>query len=592
MAAKENPSSSTAPAADAPEPQKAAEDTPKTNSKPAKPNLRQIYALPAPIRTFPLPAFNPSNPLSLLQLAYTWAKQLISAAREPSVIHEGVWLPELGAVVIRDPASIRALWQQGFYGKGHLSRSEPNWFKAEQVRLGMLEDHVSEVYTAKRREERRTMKWERARAELEAIRQTRLEEAQRQEEAQRAEEEARVDAVVTAVEIGEKTFTKPEPAPPVGPLELLVLPNSASDLERWSDDIVVAEDIGLNGTTKAASVAPVGPLELLSLPNSVSDLEQQCCAKAAPVADSKEHMPNGEQTPSVQQDVQLSESPHHTQEAPLPNGTTPQELETAPPKTPMKRRKSVRFSPKVHSTTVDLSTPPSPDVSALNGKPANGRAEDVAPLETTKDSAARHAKPAEPAGPTILIDKEHLQLTREEAFFLSFALGTLTVQTQSKEPIPTRALLELFRSYSYNPPAQAPLSPDDPFLVHYVTYHHFRSLGFAPRPGIKFAVDWLLYLRGPVFDHAEYGVVVAPSYSHPHWKEAGKTAREMPWSWFHGTSRTLSHAVKTIAVAYVEVPPPDMFEEALEKGVVDVLSLYSVKEVIVKRWSPNRNRKS
>ena len=125
-----------------------------------------------------------------------------------------------------------------------------------------------------------------------------------------------------------------------------------------------------------------------------------------------------------------------------------------------------------------------------------------------------------------------------------------------------------------------------------MTYHHFRSLGFAPRPGIKFAVDWLLYLRGPVFDHAEYGVVVAPSVRTRTGRPWGKKAREMPWSWFHGTSRTLSHAVKTIAVAYVEVPPPDAFEEALEKGVVDVLRLYSVREVIVKRWSPNRNRKS
>ena len=125
----------------------------------------------------------------------------------------------------------------------------------------------------------------------------------------------------------------------------------------------------------------------------------------------------------------------------------------------MKRRKSVRFSPEVRSTTVDLSTPPTPDAAALNGKPANGRA-DVAPLETTKDSAARHAKP-EPTGPTLLIDKEHLQLTREEAFFLSFALGTLTIKTQSKETIPARSLLDLFRSYSYNPPTQH-LSPTTP----------------------------------------------------------------------------------------------------------------------------------
>jgi tRNA-splicing endonuclease subunit Sen2 len=46
------------------------------------------------------------------------------------------------------------------------------------------------------------------------------------------------------------------------------------------------------------------------------------------------------------------------------------------------------------------------------------------------------------------------------------------------------------------------LRPDDPFLVSYVTYHHFRSLGWVVKPGIKFAADWLLYRRGPVFSHS------------------------------------------------------------------------------------------
>lgn len=46
------------------------------------------------------------------------------------------------------------------------------------------------------------------------------------------------------------------------------------------------------------------------------------------------------------------------------------------------------------------------------------------------------------------------------------------------------------------------LRPDDPFLVSYVAYHHFRSLGWVVKPGIKFSCDWLLYRRGPVFSHS------------------------------------------------------------------------------------------
>ena len=46
------------------------------------------------------------------------------------------------------------------------------------------------------------------------------------------------------------------------------------------------------------------------------------------------------------------------------------------------------------------------------------------------------------------------------------------------------------------------LLPDDPFLVSYAVYHHYRSLGYVVKTGIKFASDWLLYRKGPVFSHA------------------------------------------------------------------------------------------
>lgn len=47
------------------------------------------------------------------------------------------------------------------------------------------------------------------------------------------------------------------------------------------------------------------------------------------------------------------------------------------------------------------------------------------------------------------------------------------------------------------------MRPDNPFLVSYVAYHHYRSLGWVVKTGIKFCVDWLLYKRGLVFSHAE-----------------------------------------------------------------------------------------
>ena len=44
---------------------------------------------------------------------------------------------------------------------------------------------------------------------------------------------------------------------------------------------------------------------------------------------------------------------------------------------------------------------------------------------------------------------------------------------------------------------------DNPFLVHYAAYHYYRALGWVVKGGIKFCVDYLLYKRGPVFQHAE-----------------------------------------------------------------------------------------
>jgi len=36
-----------------------------------------------------------------------------------------------------------------------------------------------------------------------------------------------------------------------------------------------------------------------------------------------------------------------------------------------------------------------------------------------------------------------------------------------------------------------------------VFLHHYRSLGWVVKNGVKFSVDYLLYKRGPVFHHAE-----------------------------------------------------------------------------------------
>ncbi|GAP90944.1 putative tRNA-splicing endonuclease subunit [Rosellinia necatrix] len=499
----------------------------KSAAKPQKIPLHQIYALPAPLRTFPLPSFYPNNPLSLFHVLWAWASQVLSPPpAEPSVIHQGYWSPETQSVHIRDPKSIRALWEQGFFGKGNYSRSEPNWLKREQSRQGEGDKRVSELITTQRREERKMMKWDRARKEQDAILKTRLEEA-------------------------------------------------------W--------------------VAPVGPKELLALPNSLRDLHLSLSGgltNGLPTIDSP---PTPEPSPNGNHAGKAGTVPFPVLNgAPLSPPTTPITKRATPSTdgitlTP-KRRKSVRFSPNVESTTFQLFDPPSPHLgSSTNSKASNGSVInqnvslpemiDVGSVKVSSPNSTQTSSPSQGGSPEPA-DREHLQLSPEEAFYLVFALGALSVTDPiTSSALTTQELFQTFRQLSCSPSSTTLLRPDDPFLVQYAVYHHFRSLGWVPRSGIKFGVDWLLYMGGPVFSHAEFAVTVLPAYTHPYWKSHGHPPQNRSWHWLHSVNRVQSHALKTMVLVYVDIPPPSQPSDpsTLLKG-------YKIREFLMKRWLSNRSR--
>ncbi|QPG96458.1 hypothetical protein C2857_004253 [Epichloe festucae Fl1] len=536
---------------------------PTSQNQKRGPSIHQIYALPAPIRTFPLPAFYPNNPLSFFTVAYAWLRQILSPPPgEPLIVHGGVWSEATGSVHVTDEKSMRALWEQGFYGKGSLSRSEPNWLKRELVRRGRQETHVSEILTSQRREERAQAKWERARLEQEAIRQTRLKEAE----------------LAAATKLSTLATLLPPPCPaaahvPVGPLELLALPNSEAD--RVAKSMTNGIHDTLVGVRAAAQALTI-PLPSDVLPSSMVENRVNCSETATTIASSDV---NGTVTIEAGQPLTSEES----------------SFCDASEEKCSKRQKSVRFSPKVESTTINLADPPSPRHSA-NSKAkealSNGDINGLGLLDVVESSMVQTGPDASDEG---IVNMEHLQLTPEEAFFLTFGLGALSITDHhSGRAYTNRELLTLFRQFSYFPPRNEPdepdLEPDDGFLLHYAVYHHFRSLGWVPRAGIKFGVDWLLYTRGPVFDHAEFGIIIIPSYSDPWWKARSKRGPEKPWHWLHSVVRVLSHVIKSLVLVYVDVPPPPKFDVAMETGYAEALKLYRVREVTVKRWSSNRNR--
>lgn len=44
------------------------------------------------------------------------------------------------------------------------------------------------------------------------------------------------------------------------------------------------------------------------------------------------------------------------------------------------------------------------------------------------------------------------------------------------------------------------------FIVKYKVYCNFRKLGYVVRPGMKFGADFVIYVRGPGFDHSKWVV--------------------------------------------------------------------------------------
>jgi tRNA-splicing endonuclease subunit Sen2 len=436
-----------------------------------RPNYAQIHAKPLPLEVYPLPAFIPHNPLSIVRIAIALLSSSIWPSKSLIVMHKAYFSSETQAVHVTDPASVRALWEQGFWGSGSLSRSEPRWLDQEKRKRGITAALTSEEFTRQRREERRQFKLERARLERETIEQQRLKESK----------EPADEAVTTT-------------------------PGTSG----------ISEDVATSVTF----------------------------ASADPVIDTEESGFSGSA------------------------GIEAQTLET-------------EMAPEVLEEEIE--------------------------------------------------DQEHLQLTFEEAFFLSYGLGALNVVNtdltdafKNEHPVNCSQLLRLFCAYSTFPLAQNAeqlvlnidnsmkrpvqdlstsqlITTDNAFLLKYVVFHHFRSLGWVVRPGIKFAVDYLLYNRGPVFSHAEFAIMIIPSYSHPYWSETAERKAECKakegrdWWWLHRVNRVQSQVHKTLVLVYVDVPPPWTDDvgglgTGTEVDVGKVLKQYKVREFVLRRWTPNRNR--
>uniref|UniRef100_A0A8C3SWA9 tRNA-splicing endonuclease subunit Sen2 n=1 Tax=Chelydra serpentina TaxID=8475 RepID=A0A8C3SWA9_CHESE len=140
---------------------------------------------------------------------------------------------------------------------------------------------------------------------------------------------------------------------------------------------------------------------------------------------------------------------------------------------------------------------------------------------------------------------EYLQLSLEEAFFLVYALGCLSIY-YNEEPLTILKLWEVFSEVQPN------------FKTTYMAYHYFRSKGWVPKVGLKYGTDLLLYRKGPPFYHASYSVIaelVNDSF-------VGSLRRPLNWMSLSGLNRTTMNVSKELMLCYL-IRPCDMTEKEM-----------------------------
>nr|XP_031542072.1 tRNA-splicing endonuclease subunit Sen2 isoform X1 [Vicugna pacos]XP_031542073.1 tRNA-splicing endonuclease subunit Sen2 isoform X1 [Vicugna pacos] len=165
---------------------------------------------------------------------------------------------------------------------------------------------------------------------------------------------------------------------------------------------------------------------------------------------------------------------------------------------------------------------------------------------------------------------EYLQLSLEEAFFLVYALGCLSVYYE-KEPL---TIVKLWKAFTAIQPT---------FRTTYMAYHYFRSKGWVPKVGLKYGTDLLLYRKGPPFYHASYSVIVE-LVDH---RFEGCPRRPFSWKSLAALSRVSVNVSKELMLCYL-IKPSTMTEKEMESP--ECMKQIKVQEVILSRWVSSRER--
>lgn len=166
-----------------------------------------------------------------------------------------------------------------------------------------------------------------------------------------------------------------------------------------------------------------------------------------------------------------------------------------------------------------------------------------------------------------IIDVEQVQLDDVETMFLKF-IDVIDIYNGSK----LLSTTELFHNLSNN---------NNEFITNYVVYHHYRSLGWCVRTGIKFGCTYLLYKKGPPFSHAEHAILIM---------QGNETLTML-----QTVARVISSVRKNLVLVYVEEVVDNNDSNTTKNhnnnnSLEQTLTSYKVNEVVYRRWVPNKTR--
>ncbi|XP_076084588.1 tRNA-splicing endonuclease subunit Sen2-like isoform X2 [Mytilus galloprovincialis] len=171
--------------------------------------------------------------------------------------------------------------------------------------------------------------------------------------------------------------------------------------------------------------------------------------------------------------------------------------------------------------------------------------------------------------------KENLHLSFEEAFFLSYGLGCLVVKDDNER---TPDLTEMWETFS---------SKQQTFIPNYIAYHYYRSKGWVPKTGLKFGSDFIIYKEGPAFYHGSYSVIVKMVWEDSLEEVPQYHTRDLTWTNLAGLNRLTEQVSKEVLICHV-IRPNSLTEEDLLSP--KCIPQFKVKEVVISRWVSSQER--